>query len=74
MKFPNTEKMDEFAQMIKLREPLADDVIGFMDGVSLKTECTVFDPEYEENAINIEGYDRIERYNYCPGDYETDDD
>jgi hypothetical protein len=26
--------------MIQAREPLADDVIGFMDGVSFLTECT----------------------------------
>ena len=38
--FPNNEKMAEFAAMIEQREPLAHDVIGFMDGVALKTECT----------------------------------
>jgi hypothetical protein len=36
---PSGEKMNEFAQMIALREPTAYDVIGFMDGVSLACEC-----------------------------------
>ena len=54
VKFPNTEKMEEFAQMIKLREPLADDVIGFMDGLSLTTECT--DERLTQNAYYC-GYD-----------------
>ncbi len=29
-----------FASMISNREPTVDDVIGFMDGVLLETECT----------------------------------
>ena len=32
--------MREFASMIQRREPKISDVIGFMDGVSLRTECT----------------------------------
>ncbi len=31
----------------------------------------VFAPEYEQ-VININGYDRIHRYDLEPGDYETD--
>ena len=39
--FPNNEKMAaEFAAMIEQREPLALDVIGFMDGVALHSECS----------------------------------
>jgi ribosomal protein S27E len=38
--FPNNEKMAEFAAMIEQREPLAHDVIGFMDGVALHSECS----------------------------------
>ena len=33
----------------------------------------VFDPEYER-VINLDGYDRIQRYYLRPGDYDTDDD
>jgi hypothetical protein len=36
VKFPDNLKMREYADMIQAREPLADDVIGFMD----QTECT----------------------------------
>jgi len=39
--------------MINAREPLVDDVIGFMDGVSLPTECT--SEELEQNAM-YDGY------------------
>jgi hypothetical protein len=40
VKFPDNLKMREYADMIQAREPLADDVIGFMDGVAFQTECT----------------------------------
>ena len=40
IKFPSLEKMQMFASMINNHEPSIDDVIGFMDGVSLATECT----------------------------------
>ena len=40
VQFPNEEKMQQFADMIKLREPEVGNVIGFMDGLSLTTECT----------------------------------
>jgi hypothetical protein len=40
VKFPDNVKMRECADMIQARELLADDVIGFMDGVSFLTECT----------------------------------
>ena len=47
--FPSSEKMAYFAQLIQAREPLVDDVIGFMDPVSFTTECT---PEQiEQNAM-----------------------
>jgi hypothetical protein len=44
--------MEEFAAIINAREPLVDDVIGFMDGVSLPTKYT--SEELEQNAM----YDR----------------
>lgn len=40
--------MQEFARMIELREPSVDDVIGFMDGLSLSSECT--DERNTQNA------------------------
>jgi hypothetical protein len=40
VKIPDNVKMREYADMIQAKEPLADDVIGFMDGVSFSTECT----------------------------------
>ena len=53
VRFPDAEKMEQFAAMINAREPLIDDVIGFMDGVSLPTECT--SDQYEQNAM-YDGY------------------
>jgi hypothetical protein len=38
--FPDAAKMEQFAAMINARETLINDVIGFMDGVSLPTQCT----------------------------------
>lgn len=32
--FPNEEKMAYFASIIQEREPVVDDVIGFMDGLA----------------------------------------
>ena len=54
VKFPNAQKMQQFARMIELREPSVTDVIGFMDGLSLALECT--DERLEQNAYYC-GYD-----------------
>ncbi len=40
VRIPDAGKMEQFVAMINGHEPLIDDVIGFMDGVSLPTECT----------------------------------
>jgi hypothetical protein len=40
VKYPDHAKMREYTYMIKAREPLVNDVIGFMDGVSFSTGCT----------------------------------
>jgi hypothetical protein len=40
IQFPSAEKMQLFASMICDREPAVADVIGFMDGVLIATECT----------------------------------
>ena len=47
--FPDEEKMAEYATMIQLREPVAHDVIGFMDGVAVLSECT--SETIEQNAM-----------------------
>jgi hypothetical protein len=49
VKFPNEEKMAHFAQLIQAREPEVDDVIGFMDGLALTSECT--SEVIEQNAM-----------------------
>jgi len=54
VRFPSAEKMRQFAGMVQSREPLVDDVIGFMDGVSIPAECT--DKRFEQNAFYC-GYD-----------------
>ena len=53
VRFPDAAKMEQFAAMVNAREPLIDDVIGFMDGVSLPTQCT--SEENEQNAM-YDGY------------------
>jgi len=53
VRFPDAAKMEQFAAMINVREPLINDVIGFMDGVSLPTQCT--SEENEQNAM-YDGY------------------
>jgi hypothetical protein len=40
IRFPNAEQLEYYAQLIHSREPVVDDVIGFMDGMSLTSECT----------------------------------
>lgn len=54
VRFPCAEKMRRFARMVQAREPLVDGVIGFMDGVSIPSECT--DEHFEQNAFYC-GYD-----------------
>jgi hypothetical protein len=63
--FPSLEKMELFVLMVNNGEPSINDVIGFMDGVSLKMECTskhvsqnAFYSRYEWNTIvnNIFAY------------------
>jgi hypothetical protein len=41
IKFPDEEKMASFARQINQREPVVNDVIGFMDGIALQSECTL---------------------------------
>lgn len=46
--------MQQFAEMVNSREPMIDDVIGFMDGVSFTTQCC--DDRVIQNAYYC-GYD-----------------
>ncbi len=48
VKFPNVEKMQLFLDMISVQEPTVNNVIGFMDGLGLTTECT--DERIMQNA------------------------
>jgi len=47
--FPDEEKMAEYAAMVQSREPVAHDVIGFMEGVAVLSECT--SETIEQNAM-----------------------
>ncbi len=40
IKFPDEQKMQLFAEMIRLREPTISNVIEFMDGLGLAMEMT----------------------------------
>ncbi len=40
-KSPNVDKMESFTWQINRHEPEVDDVIGFMDGLVLISECTL---------------------------------
>ena len=54
VRFPDRPKMQQFAEMVQRRAPIVSDVIGFMDGVSIPSECT--DERVEQNAFYC-GYD-----------------
>ena len=68
IKFPSPQKMHVFAKIINNHEPAVDDVIGFMNGVSLASEGTsdcvtqnVFYSDYDydtmENNVFAYGLD-----------------
>ena len=46
--------MREFADMVKMRQSMVDNIIGFMDGVSFPVQCT--EERLAQNAIYC-GYD-----------------
>jgi hypothetical protein len=54
VKFPDPVKMRQFADMVQLRARIVNNVIGFMDGVSIPAEC--MDERVEQNAFYC-GYD-----------------
>jgi hypothetical protein len=49
VKFPNADKMERLARQINENEPAVNNVIGFMDGVALQSECT--SEKIEQNAM-----------------------
>ncbi len=54
IKFPDEQKMQMFAEMIRLREPTISNMIGFMDILRLAREVT--DKRIQQNAYYC-GYD-----------------
>jgi len=54
VQFPDAEKMKYFARLIHQCEPKVDDVIGFMDGLLLISECT--SKILEQNNALYSGY------------------
>ena len=48
IKFPDKDKMSEFARMVEHREPMVKNVIGFVDGVSVPVQCS--DEEHLQRA------------------------
>ncbi len=49
VKFPDRDKMREYAAMVEVREPIVNDIIGCMDGVLFSTKCT--DERVEQNSM-----------------------
>ena len=54
VEFPNEARMRLYSDMVSAREPTVTNVIGFMDGLGLTTECT--DERLTQNAYYC-GYD-----------------
>jgi hypothetical protein len=58
IRFPNQEKMRELAELVRLREPLVEDVIGFTDGLSIHVECDInnnnayFNKYHQDTMVN----------------------
>ncbi len=48
IKFPDEQKIQMFAEMKRLCEPMISNVIGFIDGLGLATEMT--DKRIQQNA------------------------
>jgi hypothetical protein len=48
IKLSDEQKMQQFAEMMSLREPMISNVIGFMDGLGLAMEMT--DERIQQNA------------------------
>ncbi len=53
IRFPSDEEKRIYASMVKEREPLVSDVIGFLDGVSFPCACAEDDVS---QSIKYNGY------------------
>ena len=51
--WPNEDKMQEWAELVRLREPLTRNVIGFVDGLALHVQCS---EDIEEQAAAHNGH------------------
>jgi hypothetical protein len=49
--FPDNERMEIFARLVNLREPTIDDVIGFLDGMTIPVQCSD-DPIIQNSFFN----------------------
>jgi hypothetical protein len=54
VRFPDDAKMRDFANMVQRREPMVDDIIGFLDRMLFLVQCT--DKRIRQNAMYC-GYD-----------------
>jgi hypothetical protein len=73
-KFPDAERMENFARIIHKCEPEVDDVIGFMDDLSLLSECTLevleqnatYNGYYSDTMVNnIIAYGPVRKVFFC---------
>ncbi len=52
--FPNGEKMREYANMVRMREPMLEDIIGFMDSVFLTASAPmIVSNKMQYNVVTI---------------------
>jgi len=70
VRFPSEEKMDHYAALLTAREPLAQDVIGFMDGLSLHSECNP--EEVIQNAFYNAFFYLLVSSSYCTNSRSND--
>jgi hypothetical protein len=54
VQLPDDAKMRDFANMVQQREPMVNDIIGFLDRVLFPVQCT--DKQIRQNAMYC-GYD-----------------
>ena len=53
IRFPSIEEIRELCDMVRHREPMIDDVFGFLDGLALPVQCS---PEEDEQNAFYNGY------------------
>jgi hypothetical protein len=60
IRFPSLDEMVELAALVEAREPEVDNVIGFVDGLSLSVQCG---DDEEKQALDYNGYHHDTRCN-----------